>query len=82
MNVFEHITFHISHVRISQKVKVALMWNVQHIIFDMNTKILADFQICNIAALKLMKLLVYKIMTKQTALKNHPIQSPRKCFVL
>ena len=46
----------------------------------MNTKILADFKICNIAALKLMKLLVYKIITKQTALKNHPTQSPKKMF--
>ena len=26
-------TFHISHVRISQKVKGVLMWNLQHIIF-------------------------------------------------
>ena len=26
-------TFHVSHVRISQKVKVVLMWNLQHVIF-------------------------------------------------
>ena len=26
-------TFHISHVRISQKVKGVLMWNLQHVIF-------------------------------------------------
>ena len=32
LNVCEQ-TFHISYVRISQKVKVVLMWNLQHIIF-------------------------------------------------
>ena len=26
-------TFHRSHVRISQKVRVALLWNIQHVIF-------------------------------------------------
>ena len=46
MNVYYQQTFHISHVCISQKVKGALMENVQHIIFIMKTKILAYFQIC------------------------------------
>ena len=31
-------TFHISHVRISQKVKYALMWNLQSIIFKWRWK--------------------------------------------
>ena len=39
-------TFHISHVRISQKLKGVFMRNRKHIIFIMKTKILADFQIC------------------------------------
>ena len=42
-------TFHISHVRISQKLKDVLMWNRKHIFFIVKTKILAnpqfDFQI-------------------------------------
>ena len=39
-------TFDVSHQRISQKVKGALMWNVQHIYFRMKTKVLVDVQIC------------------------------------
>ena len=39
-------TFHILHVRISQKLKSVLIWNLQHNIFNIKTKILADFQIC------------------------------------
>ena len=45
LNVCKQI-LHISHVRISQKVKGVLMWNLQHIFLHMKTKILADFQIC------------------------------------
>ena len=38
-------TFLISYMRISQKAKGVLMWNLQHIIF-MWRQIFADFQIC------------------------------------
>ena len=44
MNVCKQ-TFHISHMRISQKVKGILMWNVQQIIFIWR-QILVDCQIC------------------------------------
>ena len=37
-------TFHIYHARISWKVKVVLMWNLQH--FHIKTKILVDLHIC------------------------------------
>ena len=47
--------YHESHVHISQRVKIALMRNLQHTLFrwrrrygdeGMETKVLADFQIC------------------------------------
>ena len=39
------LTVHVSHVRISQKVKGISTWNLQHITFIWR-QILADFQIC------------------------------------
>ena len=51
LNVYEQ-SFKISHMHISQKVKNALMWNLQHINYHMTTKILADFQICICVLLK------------------------------
>ena len=47
-------TFHISHVRIAQIVNGVLMWSFKHIIFIMKTKILADYQICVSAPLRLL----------------------------
>ena len=45
------LTFHIPHVRATQKIKVVLMRNLQHY-FHMKTKILADFQVCVSVPLK------------------------------
>ena len=39
-------TLHISRVRITQKVNAVIIWNLQHIIFYVKTKIAVDFQIC------------------------------------
>ena len=39
-------TFYISQVRISQKAKGVIMWNLRHIIFYVKVKVLTDFHIC------------------------------------
>ena len=52
MNVCKK-TFHISLVRICQKVSNAIMQNLQHIVFYLKTKTLVNFHICTSVCLSL-----------------------------
>ena len=58
LNVCKQI-FHISHVRISQKVKGVLIWNLQH--FHMKTKII----ICSIKEINRLKKEIKRLLNKR-----------------